>query len=178
MKAKLTKESSALKEAIRVELGVDISSRKRNRDNVDGRMIFARILRDRGYSLKSIGKSMDKDHSTVIHYLYSIDKLLTVDDNINAKHLCCLSLFQKMTSDPSTDDMLEMSDVQLKNELIALRTQYNSLFLKNQKLTSDLDKLKKEQESYGVIFDIIKSRMNGKDKDLVVRKLHQMFNGL
>lgn len=171
-------DSVKLKEAITNELGVDIDSNVRVRGIVDGRMIYARILRDRGYSLKSIGISMGKDHSTVIHYLRSMDKLMSVDESINSKHLSCLSIFQSMSADESIDDLSEMTEARLKSELIALRSQYNSLFLENQKLTSKFDELKKEQETYGVVFDIIKSRMRGKDKDLIVRKLHQMFNGL
>lgn len=178
MNKKLTKESTILFSVIRDKLGVNVLSKKRDRKVVDGRIICARILRDRGYSLQSIGAAMGRDHTTIMHYLSLIEDLASVDAEMNAKHHDCLRLFQHMANDENMDDISEMSHAQLKKELITLRSQYNVLFLDNKRLKSELDKLNHQEKAYGEVLDVVKSRMRNKDKDLVIRKLHQLFNGL
>jgi len=163
---------------IKDKLGVDVLSKCRERNVVDGRVICARILRDRGYSLQSIGREMGRDHTTIMHYLSLIEDLAAVDEVMNANYLKCLRTFQLFANDENMDDVSGMSQAQLKKELITLRSQYNVLFLDNKRLKSELDKLNHQEKTYGEVLDVVKSRMRSNDKDLVIRKLHQLFNGL
>jgi hypothetical protein len=178
MNKKLTKESKILFRVIKDKLGVDVLSKCRERNVVDGRVICARILRDRGYSLQSIGREMGRDHTTIMHYLSLIEDLAAVDEVMNANYLKCLRTFQLFANDENMDDVSGMSQAQLKKELITLRSQYNVLFLDNKRLKSELDKLNHQEKTYGEVLDVVKSRMRSNDKDLVIRKLHQLFNGL
>lgn len=172
------RESTILMNVIENELGVNILSKKRERSIVDGRLICARILRDRGYSLKSIAGVMGKDHSTVIHYLSLVNDLNDVDHSFNRKHMACLHSFQQLNEDQCSNDLSEMTDTQLKNELIALRSNFNSLLLENQKYRLEFEKLKQEEKDYGEIITLIKSVVGDVNKELIVKKIRHMLNGI
>lgn len=165
-------------EVIENQLGVNVLSKKRERRIIDGRIICARILRDRGYTLQSIANVMSKDHSTVMHYLDIVNDLSDVDTSFNEKHLACLNLFQQLNDNQLSNNMSEMTDTQLKNELIALRSKTNSLLLENQRLKIEFEKLKQEEKDYGEIIDMIRSIVGDINKDLIMKKLRHMLNGI
>jgi hypothetical protein len=86
--------SKILKAIIKQELGIDIMDKCRKRDIVDARLIYVRILLEEGYSILSVGRSMKKHHSTVIHYIRSsefafkhIVELIDKYDRIKTKFL-------------------------------------------------------------------------------------------
>lgn len=54
----------------------DIIGRNRHSDVVKARAITMWILRNQGYSLKTIGKAMKRTHADVIHNIRLIDGLL------------------------------------------------------------------------------------------------------
>jgi len=59
-----------------VELGYDyksIMSARRDAILVKKKIAVAKILREKGYSFPLIGRAMNKDHSTIIHYLRKKD---------------------------------------------------------------------------------------------------------
>lgn len=172
------RESAILMNVIENELGVNILSKNRKREVVDGRLICARILRDRGYSLKSIASVMGKDHSTVIHYLGLVNDLNDVDNLFSRKHLSCLRSFQELSEDQPSNSLSEMTDTQLKNELIALRSNLNSLLLENQDLKTELNKLKQEGKDYGDIITLIKSVVGDVNKELIIKKIRHVLNGI
>lgn len=72
---------------------VDISEISRKREIIDARKIYSKILRDRGYSYEVIGKSINKDHATIIHYMSSIDFTLTYDKVMTNKYMFCKDMF-------------------------------------------------------------------------------------
>lgn len=50
----------------------DFKSKKRDHNLVAARVHFARSIRtDHGVSVKAIGRYLQRDHTTVIHYLYN-----------------------------------------------------------------------------------------------------------
>lgn len=52
-----------------ISSGVDILEKTKRVDVVTYRIIVAEYLRNKGFTLKKIGKLLDKDHSTIIYYL-------------------------------------------------------------------------------------------------------------
>jgi|TARA_R110000796_G_scaffold422_8_gene1404 hypothetical protein len=72
---------------------VNVLSKKRNREIVNARMIYSKILRDRKYSYVDIGMSLLKNHASVIHYCKSVNWLLKYDNNLQIKYEKCLELF-------------------------------------------------------------------------------------
>jgi chromosomal replication initiation ATPase DnaA len=57
-----------LKEIVSKVFETDIMMKKRTRNNVEARMIYTKILRDELNTFASIGKSINKDHSTMVYY--------------------------------------------------------------------------------------------------------------
>ena len=86
-------EMEGLRIIVENNLEIDLVSKKRTRDIVDGRRIFSKILYDRNYSLTSIGKFLDKDHSTIIHYIDEIDSLFKQDHSLFSNYVTCRGEF-------------------------------------------------------------------------------------
>jgi chromosomal replication initiation ATPase DnaA len=76
-----------------------IMANNKKKENVEARMIYSYILRHSlGTSLASIGTSISKDHTTILHYLKKMDTLLLADPELVKKHIICkelLNLSQK-----------------------------------------------------------------------------------
>ncbi|MFM1810051.1 MAG: hypothetical protein RLZZ382_1276 [Bacteroidota bacterium] len=53
--------------------------KSRKRELVDGRKLACVILREKKYTLSTIGLIMDQDHSTIIHSLQSAENLMETD---------------------------------------------------------------------------------------------------
>lgn len=71
----------------------DVNSENRQRQVVDARKVYSKILRDLGYSCQAIGDSIKKDHATILHYQKSIEHLLAYDDALRQKYKACKNAF-------------------------------------------------------------------------------------
>jgi len=78
MKAKLglQSEMDLLRDIFNNTFNVDVLNRLRKREMVEARMMFSKILRERGYGLAVIGGFLNKDHTTIMHYLTEIENIL------------------------------------------------------------------------------------------------------
>ena len=90
---KMELEIAQLKEIVNNVFAVDLLETNRKRDLVDARTVYSKVLRDRGYTFETIAKSINRDHATVIHYMKSIDSLITYDKGIRDKYIHCKNLF-------------------------------------------------------------------------------------
>lgn len=92
-KEKMELEITQLKEIVSNVFAVDFSGSSRNRDLVDARRVFSKVLRDRGYTFEYIAKAIDRNHATVIHYMKSIESIIAYDKSIRDKYINCKNLF-------------------------------------------------------------------------------------
>ena len=77
-----------LKLIIKNKLSIDIDkAKKKLRDNVLAKMIYSKILRDDGYTWKSIANSISRDHSTVMYQYRVLTDLMKFDKKIERKYL-------------------------------------------------------------------------------------------
>jgi len=90
---KMELEMAQLKEIVNNVFAVDLLETNRKRDLVDARTVYSKVLRERGYTFETIAKSINRDHATVIHYMKSIDSLITYDKGIRDKYIYCKNLF-------------------------------------------------------------------------------------
>lgn len=103
-------------------MSVSIKSKRRTRDIVDAKMIYSKLLRERGFTLKRIGETLGKDHTTVIHYIRCIDNLIETEPNINNIYAKCRDIF--FEGDPSDRDI---DPEILKIKMNELRREYSKI---------------------------------------------------
>ena len=73
-------EFDKLKEAVNSVFGLDMMERTRKRPHVNARIVFSNILFERGYSKSEIGRYLNKNHATIIHYCKSFEGYVKTDE--------------------------------------------------------------------------------------------------
>jgi hypothetical protein len=167
MKKEFTKEAECLKQIIQKEIGIDIMKTSRMRQYVDGRMIYSKILRERGYKLGSIGKTLMKDHSTIIHYLSNVDTYIKTDQELIESYSICLSKFYEIFSSDEQYDVFA-----LQKKVATLTNRLNELNLLDKQL-SEKDNMYKRLTS---IIKLVNERTPIGKEDLIEKKINAMFN--
>lgn len=66
--------------------GVDITTKTRKYEFIEARMIYYKLLRDRGYSLQEIGDTLDKNHATVLHGINVFNDIKDYDKDLMEKY--------------------------------------------------------------------------------------------
>ena len=62
-----------IREAVEERLQIKLNSRKRDREHSDGRALYYQLSREFTHNtLKTIGKEVDRDHSSVVHGINNI----------------------------------------------------------------------------------------------------------
>lgn len=115
LKQKYTKDEQLIKArelrtVVENIFGVNILDKSRSREIVDARIIYAKILRNNGFSLHFIGNVLAKDHSTIVHYCYEADDLIKFVPEIKKKYAICRDRF---------DGRLPIEYSYTKDELLA-----------------------------------------------------------
>jgi hypothetical protein len=165
-----------LRDIVNMVLVTDIGAKKRMRYLVEGRMIFAKILREYGYSLNRIGSFLGKDHTTIIHYTRTINKLLDVDLEILGKYTKCRELF--ILEKAPTSELT--SEYDLKNEIFRLSTKLTVLLNENTLLKEKMANMKKDLTSNNKrlnrIVNFIDENTPIGHEFIIERKIRRMFN--
>lgn len=167
-------ENKILIQIIKDEYGIDISKPCRKAINTVLRAIFAKILRSRGHKLTYISKSIKRHHTSVMYYTENYDAIIHED----ARYIAMFNnIYKRFVEQIGAGDMswLErMSIDELKKEVISLRSKYNDLLLENQSLRIE----HMENKSLTPMINIIKQKLKPNTEELVIKKLHFLFNGI
>ena len=159
-----------LKEIVSKVFGTDINIKTRKRNNVEARMIFSKILREDGNTFESIGKAINKDHSTIVYYVNQASVLIKQSIELSDKYLECKNCYID-----NLDVVLpQMKYDELKDEVVELK------FLVN-KLASERNEIIKVQEKYNrikKIINLVAERTHVGKEEFIERKINQMFNGI
>lgn len=144
----------------------------RKRECVDARMIYAYVLRHSvGASLASIGMSINKDHTTIIHYIKTMDNLLEVDREVARKYIRCKELLllseQPLNLLDERDEILEIN---------RLKEQIEILERKNKLLEEENKRVTKQTGRFMNILELIEENTPSGEEYLVERKIKKMFN--
>lgn len=71
----------------------------RLRKNVEARIAVAKYVRDKwGYSLSTIGFNMNRNHTSILHYLRRHDELHITSKNGNSLHVHYVDLYLEFSS--------------------------------------------------------------------------------
>ena len=111
-------EVKSLKGIVEDIFFIDLASNKRKRDLVNGRMVYSKILRDRGLKFDMIGESINKDHSTICYYVSRLESHIVYDKNLYSKYRICKDLFL----DNRPPLQLKNTEEQLRYEISKLRS--------------------------------------------------------
>lgn len=157
------KEMEELVDIIKEVFGVDIREIGRKIDLVDGRLVFSKILRDRGYGIAVLGRHINKHHSSIIHYKDLANDLLHTNEAFASKYFICKDKFMCGRSNsidiPTKETLNNEIDKLILEKSILLKKMHNNERLEN-------------------IIKLIDSRTPNGKEDLVLRKINLMFNGM
>jgi hypothetical protein len=160
-----------VKQIVELVTGVKIIENNRKREVIDARMIYTKILRERGASLVSIGMTINKDHTTIIHYLRTMDSLLITDREVIRKYIKSKELL-----------LLDEQDLNLLNgndtvsELSRLKETLEISEKKVKLLQDENEKLNREMERFRGILKIIDEATPIGQEKIVERKIKRMLD--
>ena len=156
-----------LKEIIEEKFNAKIMAKGRCRENVDARMIFAKILRERGHIFKSIGIYLKKDHSTIIHYVEQAPNIFKTDKKLMDLYLECRNKFLE-----NREPIVLHTDRDLVREVLSLRNQIDDLISQYEEVKS----IERKYERLSGIINLIELRTPIGSENLIKRKVNEMFN--
>jgi len=172
MKEEKLLKARELRKVVEEVFGLDIMLKNRSRQRVDARIVYAKILREHGYTFKQIGRLLVKDHSTIIHYCSMFDRgEIDYIPELKKKYRLCRDMFrgEAPIEHLYTKDELISELIKTKQELSLLHLKYEEL--KNYKQQRDM-----EEHKWGSIYRLIRERTPKYMEDAVERRINAMFN--
>ena len=160
-----------VKQIVELVTRVKITVNNRKREVIDARMIYAKILRERGASLASIGMTINKDHTTIIHYIRTMDDLLVTDREVLRKYIKSKEL---LLLDEQELNLLDENDT--LSELSRLKETVDVLEKKNTLLQDENERLNREMERFRGILKIIDASTPIGQEKIVERKIKRMLD--
>lgn len=160
-------ESEQLKEIIKRKLKINVMDRKRSRDIVDARMIYTKILRDRGYTVTNISSSINKDHTTIVYYMSIVDDIFYQFPAIKDRYITCNDEFMK-----DRGPLREHKDSLIRKKIESLETQVQRLEEMREYVEANKTKYKRLQN----IIELIDSRTRMGEEKLMEKRINEMFN--
>ena len=163
-----------LRDLIIKTLGVDVKITKgRKREVVNARMIYSDILRERGWSYKAIGRSIRKDHATIIHYVKSIDPYMESDVTLRNSFL----LVSRAVSYYKKSDIFLTED-ELHKELINLRNENKNLSLELSTLKNQIKQDAEKKSRLNSILNIVSTRTPRGQEQKIEALINRLYNGV
>lgn len=164
----MTQEMESLSSIVNKLLDVDIHSKRRQRNLVDARMIFSKIMYERGYKVTYIGKFLGKTHATVIHYIKMSDFIFMSYPEMHDKYIVCNEVFTEGKEPSILFNRRDMArSIQSLNERIALLMKERSIMRKKE------DRMKRLE----CIIEMLDKRISCGSEAEAYRKINKLFNG-
>ncbi len=164
------------REAVLIAFGADVNDKGRPRHVVEARMAYAYILRQIGRTLVEVAKSLNKDHTTIIHYMRTVKNLIEVDPSYARKYVKAREIF---VLEKRPLNLLSDKDYKAENEVLEAKLAA---------LTYDIKVLKAEKRELQVkldfgttkrllnIFTIIERNTPHGFELITERKIKKLFN--
>jgi len=167
-------EMIQLKAIVNKKFGLDLNMNTRKRVYVNARLVYAKILRERGYTYESIARSLNRDHATIIYYTRCASNIFMQDRFLEKKYFECKNLFFGQIQPIEVSD----SEDTLSEQLDTLKEKVYGLTAENKLLSSELDESVKKTRRINKIINLIEERTHYGKEELVEKKIREMFNGL
>lgn len=162
-----------LKKIVNYHFECDIETTCRERRYVNGRMTFAYILKEKGYTLTSIGHILKRNHATIIHYLKNMEFYLKQDRDFKNRFDFVMEDYYE-NSEPIHD----MQEDELKKEIFSLKLKIKDLSSLNDRLTFEQKNTVTVDKRLTDIADMFSQRIRIGTEDEVKIKLNHFLNGL
>jgi hypothetical protein len=151
-------------------LGFDLTQKSRKRYIVEGRMMYAKLMkRYTNVSLSDIGRAIDKDHATIIHYIKNFSYLKKADIHFATKFDMLADAYEDFREswfdDDKFDDKRKIKVLESSiKELVEIKNQYEKYFNKINRIDS--------------IVQMIEQRTPKGEEEYVESKINRMFNSI
>lgn len=180
MRNLINKESQTLilKQIVSEVFDVDIMEPSRIRKAVDARGVYSKILNDKGFTLVFIGQTLGKDHSTIINCMNNIEFFIENENNIKQKYYICLSRFHQALGITELDTLSDLSEYQLKKEIVKLRLELRKLADSYDELNNKYMVDAKKHSKYEHLYQMISTRCKDSYLYMVERKVNQILNSI
>lgn len=164
----IEKEMDSLRIIVDEVFEVQISNKNRTRHIVDARMIFSKVLRERGHTLTSIARYLRKDHTTIIHYITVSNFILTQDNRLMDMYVVCKDRFLK-----DREPIMSATDNELVKIILSLRSQIDTLILER----DNIKKMESKHMRFYNIINLIDKRVPEGQEKIIYRKINEILNG-
>ena len=144
---------------------VDIIMKGGNRNLVNSRKVFSKIMTGRGYSLSSIGRYLEKDHTTIIHYVRDVDALLKYTPNVLNKYLIVKDKFMKIDGAL----LMTMKEREMQASIDMLNEKIEDLITENNKY---------KWNRLSSTINLIEKRTPIGKEDFMYKKINQLLNSM
>lgn len=165
-------EFQDVKAIVEMIMGTEVFVNNRKRSVVEARMIIASMLRDMGYSLKTIGNFLKKDHATIVHYNKALMSLLDIDKALMMKYLKCKEMI--ITKEQPVNLVKEPD---YKEEYYKLLVRIEILEKEKEILKNDMAEiLRSRTNRLSSIFKLIEENTMRGYENTMERKLKKFFD--
>ncbi len=161
-------ELHRLASIVEVVFGSDVYCRSRLRHIVDGRMVFALLLEEQGVGCAEIGRILDRNHATVLHYFRRGNALLETDARFRKNYMLCRE--QYVGEDP----VYYYDAPELRKKFIELRGELDDM----RDLLLKKTEREKQERRLQPILDLVRTRTTRGKEDEVLLKINRLYNGL
>jgi hypothetical protein len=121
-KKRRAEERTVLADIIKNVMQIDVNSPRKTRDDVNAKIIFSKILIDKGHTRMEVGASMDRNHCTATHHYHKFDGYIKFDKELRELYNTIESIFFD-----DYDPVYDMDVKQLRDAVIDCRDEIQML---------------------------------------------------
>lgn len=192
----LKRDSKFFKYIINKRFDLDLDKKTRKREYINARSFYCRFMRERGYTSTAIGRTINKDHATVLHLNKNFDWHLKTDRELSAvfnelKYYAEQQRYKTLKEFNKDIDEVIAKDrsYYLSEQNFTLQNENKSLYSQIFSLQKDIDRLEDENKDlkskiknnfnrFGEIYKMVELRTREGYESEVLRKLNTIYNGL
>ena len=146
----------------------DVFERCRQRKFVDARIVFSKLMHERGVGCSDIGHILGRNHATILHYFWRGEALLETDNRFRKKYVTAREEYI------GEDPVYYYSSPELRKKYLEMRSELEAARDKLAELTNQ----NKYDKRIKDILDVVRYRTkHGKEKE-TLNRINRMYNGL
>ena len=172
---------NALKTIVNDEFCVDINNKTRSRDVVSAKKAFSLVLRDYKQPFSRIGRFLDKNHSTIVHYMDNIDHELKTDVEFRERVKRVGDRFKSVMAHDIPEEPVYKEEIEkyigYADQNKALKQTIRKLKKTEKELVERLNKATRKDSRIKDLCDMLEQRIPiGKEEEFF-NKINRMMNG-